>query len=187
MPAVAVTPVFLQHVQDHPHGKFPGRLLRRGQVIGGVDEHLVNGIHVHVFRRNVFQINLIYPRAVFHIIGHPGRRNEIIQFQPAVRRQCRGKMGFPGKSPARSLSAALGVDLLYPLNHLEQPGPSRNFPGLQRRGNRQADGLLRAAFVRHHQQRIHGIQLSFHAFHRSIKGLQVNGDIRLLLHASASL
>ena len=68
----------LQHIQDHFPGKFPGCFAGRGQVIGQIDKDLINGVNMDVFRCNVFQVQLVDPGALFHVEGHSGRRNDIV-------------------------------------------------------------------------------------------------------------
>ena len=51
------------------------------KIVGSINENLVDGIGVDVLRRNVLQIDLVYPCAVFNVVGHPRRRNNIIQLQ----------------------------------------------------------------------------------------------------------
>ena len=74
--------------------------------------------------------------------------------------------------PARGLPLPLGIDLPHPLHHLEQPGPTGNAIGFQGWGDRQADGLFRAALVRHHQVGGHSVQVPLHALHGGVKAVQ---------------
>ena len=81
------------------------------------------------------------------------------------------------------IPSALGVDLGYPLYHLEKPGPSGDPIGFQRGSNRQTDRLFRAPLVRYHQIGGHGIQPPLHTFHRGIEAFQITANIGPFFHA----
>ena len=101
-----------------------------------------------------------------------------IRFQPP---------GIPGlfrELLPRGLQLPQGIGLLHLLHHLEKTGTPRNTKTLEAWGHCQADGLLGAAGIRHHQIGGQGIQPAFNALHRGIEGLQINGDIIFLLHPS---
>ena len=71
---------------NHFYGQLPGRLPVGMQIGAHIHEYLVDGIDMHILRRNIVQIYLIYLRAVFQIIRHTGRRYNVIQ---RVFRMCR--------------------------------------------------------------------------------------------------
>ena len=77
--------------------------------------------------------------------------------------------GSPGELTPRCSLLPLCVDLLDPLHHLEQPCPAGDTIGFQRGRNGQADCLLSAPLIRHHQVRGHGVQPTLYAFHTCVK------------------
>ena len=175
-----------QHVQNELHGEIARGQAGGGEVFGGVDEHLVDGIHVNVLRVYIFDIDAVDARAVFHIARHLRRRDQIGELPRGIGLYLGGQAGFSGEGMAGRGGQANGVDGVHTLNHLEQPRTTRHAPRLQRRGDGQTDGLLGAAFVRDDQMDVHGIQPAQHAFHRREKGLEINGHIGAFAHASSS-
>ena len=75
---------FLQHRRHELLGKGAGGEAVQGQVAGGVDEHLVDGVNVDVLRRHILQVNFINFCGNIHIIGHAGRRHDVVQRQGGV-------------------------------------------------------------------------------------------------------
>ena len=176
----------LQHIQDDPHGKLPGIAFVRVQVVGHVHQHLVNRIIVDVLGRDVFQVHVVDPGAPLHVMGHPGRSHDVVHRQARVCFQFRIAEGGAAELPPRCGAEPLGVDLLDPLNYLEQPRPAGDAPGFQAGGDRQADGLLRPAQVRHHKVGGQGIEAALNALHGCVEALEINGEIRSLFHSAAS-
>ena len=72
---------FLQYLQNDPHGKLAGGAAQGSQVVGGIDENLIDGIDMNILRRHMTKIYAVYFRADFHISCHPWRRNNIAQLQ----------------------------------------------------------------------------------------------------------
>ena len=68
-----------QYIQNDPLGERPGSAPIRFQIGGGVNEYFVNGIDMDILGRDVFQIYIVNPRAVHHIMLHAGRRNDIVE------------------------------------------------------------------------------------------------------------
>lgn len=134
-----------------------------------------------VFRCNVFQVQLVDPGALFHVEGHSGRRNDIVDgiFRMGKKLACIA--GSPGKLVPRRVFLPHVVGLFDPLFHLKKPGPSRNPICLQRRGNRKTDRLRCTGRIRHHQIRHHRIQPPPGTFHGCIKGFQIDAQISAVL------
>ena len=74
----------LEHIPDHFHGQIPGGQAVGIQIVGYIHEHLIDGVDVDILGRNVFQVNVVDAGAEFHVVGHPGRRDEIRERQGRV-------------------------------------------------------------------------------------------------------
>ena len=159
-----------QHIPDNLRCQLSCRHLVRIQIAGHIHKHLVYGIHMDILRSRVFQINIINTAAVLQIQCHSGYGRHKIHLQLRHILQLDRMGRSPGKRLSRSLFLPFCIHFPHFLHHLEQPGPSRNPISLQRRRNRQADGLIRTAFICHYQIRIHGIQPPLNALYRSVKG-----------------
>ena len=152
-----------QDVPDHADGEFVRRAAIGFQVRRGVDEHLVNRIDMDVFGGDVLQIHPVHLCTDRHIMGHPGFcGDEIDLLQMPV--------------------AAFGVDHLQALLDLEEARPAGDAEGFQGGGDRQADGFVGAGLVGYHQPRRERIQSARDALGRSVKRLQVDGDIGSGIH-----
>ena len=119
----------------------------RLQISRNVHEDLVDGIHDDIFRGDVFQIDAVNLRAVFHVVRHTRRGNHKIncKFRPAV--QFREGTGCAVQIPPRRFPAPLVVHLGDALLYLEQPAAARYAKGFDCRGRRQADSLVRPTFI----------------------------------------
>ena len=159
----------LQHIQNHRPGQLPGAHPIRPEIGRGVNEHLVNGIDMHILRRDVLQIDLIDPAADLHVARHLRRGGHIVKGKRRIGPEFRIPEGRTGKPASGRLLLPQGVHLPHLLHHLKEPRPPGDPVRLEGRGYRQTDGLLRAAYVRHDQIGGHGIQPPVHAFHRRIK------------------
>ena len=137
-----------------------------------------------IFRRHIFQINLIDFRTVIHIIGHPRRRGNIIHRQLRRPFQFRTMNGCAGQPMSRRHAPTLCIDFPYFLNDLKQPRPSGNTIGLQGRRNRKTDGFLCPAGICNDQIHRHRVQPALDRFYRSIEGFQINGYIGRFFHDS---
>ena len=84
--------------------------------------------------------------------------------------------------PSSRCAPPLVVHLSHALHHLKESCASADAVCFQRRRYRQADGLLGAAYVGHDKIGGQGVKSPVHTFHRSVKRLQVNGDILPFLH-----
>ena len=173
----------LQNVQDDGPGQLPCRHLVGVQVVGDIHEHLVDGVGVDVLRSDIFQIHLIDSRTPINVVCHPGQSHDVVQGQRGVLPHLRVVPGCAGELPAGGALPPPGVDLLYPLHHLEQPGPAGDAIGFQWGRHSQADGLSCTAQVRYHKVGSHGVQAPFHALHTGVKTFEIAADIGSLLHA----
>ena len=152
------------------------------QVVGGVDEHLVDGVDMDILRGRVLEIDVIDARAVVHIIRHAGRGDDIVKLQGGIVFKLRGIGGFARKAVARGFRPPPGIDTPDRLHDLKQPRPPGNPVGFQRRRNRKADGLLRAALVRHDQIGCQRVLPQLPALDGGIEAFQINRDIGFLRH-----
>ena len=168
------------HVTDDFSCKIVSRQAIQLQIGCGIQKNLVNGVYMNVLGRHIFQINLIDLAADGHITGHLGWCNDIINGQRRISKQLHIMAGAPLQFSAGCISGTLTIGLLNFLHHFKQPCPSRDPIGFQGRTDRQTNGLFRTAGICNHQIGGHGIQSAFHALHRSVKGLQINGDITFL-------
>ncbi len=170
----------VQHVLDHPPRQFMGGKAVQGQVIGRVDEDLVDGIDMDVLGGNVLEIDLVDFRAHLHVQGHP--RDGDLEAQGQVRILLDGRVvgGFAGEPCPPGPG---GIDLPDLLLYLEEPSPPGDAVGFERRGYGEADGLVRPGGVGHHEVRRQGIQAPLRAFHGGIERLEVDGDVSpFLIH-----
>ena len=154
---------FLQHILYDPKGQLMWSSLVGVEVVGNIHEHLINAVHMDVFRGNVFQIDLIDPDTVVDVKSHPRWRNDKVNPDVPVPVKYRLIIG-------RGRSIPSAVQLPYFLFHFKKPGSPGDSPLFQCRGHGQANGLVCPAFVCHHQVCCQRIQPPLPAFHRSIKG-----------------
>ena len=167
---------------DQFHCEVAGGEFVEFQIRSRVDEHLVDGIDVDVVRRDVFQIDAVNLRTDLDVTRHSRHGNDVIQFQGRVRRQFRSARGFAAEAVSRREAQPLGVDLPDLLHHFEQTRSSGDAAGFQRRGDCEADRLVRPGLIGHHQIGRERVELPVGALRRGVKGLQVNGDIILIHH-----
>ena len=172
-----------QHVQDHPHGKLPRGKFIGIQIFGRVDEHLVDGIHVDVLRRDIVEVNIIDLRTTLDVMRHARPGNDIVERQRGRGFQFQVAAGCPREGPSRCAKAPLRVHLLHLLHDFEQPRPARDAIRLEGGGDCKADRLFRAAFVCNDEVGGHRVEPAFRAFHRSVEGFEVDAKICPLCHA----
>ena len=158
-----------EDVEDHLAGE-----LRRGhvverEVVGDVDEDLVDGVHQKVLHGDVAQVDLDDPLRVLHVVLHARRGDDQVELLGRVGRQLRGKCRSAAETPSRREQFTGCVDLADALAHLEKPRAPGNPVRLQGRRNREADCLVRAALVRHDQIDIQRVQTALHGFDRRVK------------------
>ena len=140
----------VQHVLDHPPRQFMGGKAVQGQVIGRVDEDLVDGIDMDVLGGNVLEIDLVDLRAHFHVQGHPRDGDLEAQGQVRILPDFRIVGGFAGEP---CLPGPGGIDLPDLLLYLEEPSPPGDAVGFERRGYGEADGFVRPGSIGHHEVR----------------------------------
>ena len=133
----------LEDALDEPHRELMGRQAVHPQILRGVDEHLVDGIDVDVVRRDVPHVDGEDVLADLHVPRHSRRRDDVAEFQCGVRAQFGGVARLAREAVVRRVPQSHGVRLTHLLHDLEEPRPSGDAAGLQRRRDRQADGLLR--------------------------------------------
>ena len=175
----------VQHIEND----FP-RQLTRGQAVGlkvagHVHEHLVNGVHNHVLRRDIFHVNGINPAAVRHIMRHMRRCDDEIHRKRRIFPQFRSRVRRAGECVSGRTALPLGVDLLDALTYLKQPSAAGKAVAFERRRDCQTDGLVRAGLVRDNKVRVERIEVTLPTLHGGIKGFQVDGKVGAGLHGYA--
>ena len=172
----------LQYVQDDLHSEITGAETVGPEVVRHVHQDLVDGVIDNILRRDIFEVHVVDPGTPLHVMSHPGRSHDVVHRQAGVRFQLGVTGGGAGKLTTRCLAGTISVDLLDPLDHLEEPRPSGDAPGFQGGRHRQADGLLRPAQVRHNEVGGQGVQAPFNTLDGGVKTFQVTGDISPVPH-----
>ena len=160
---------FAQNIQNNPHRQLPRRQAVKFKILRYIYKHLVHRINDDILRRHITQINFVNSRAVFHIIGHPRRRNNKIQCQLRLGLQLRIRARRTAKLPARSSKTPRGIYLLHTLLHLKQAPAPRNTVAFQRRRHRQTNSFVSPPLIRHYQISIQRIKSALTTFYRRIK------------------
>ena len=160
---------FAQNIQNNTHRQLPRRQAVKLKILRYVHKYLVHRIDDDILRRHITQINFVNSRAVFHIIGHPRRRNNKIQCQLRLGLQLRIRARRTAKLPARSSKTPRGIYLLHTLLHLKQAPAPRNTVAFQRRRHRQTNSFVSPPFIRHYQISIQRIKSALTTFYRRIK------------------
>ena len=129
----------------------------------GVDEHLVDAVDVNVLRRHVLEIDAVDLRGDLFVQRHLRRRDHIGDLAVMLR-------------------------LIQPdgLLRLEQPWSGSHAHGLQRRADRQADGLVGPALIRHQQVECQRVLVPLDTFDAGVVALEVDGDIHVGSQSLAS-
>ena len=161
-------------VRDHPLRELPPGQPVGAKVGGRVDHHLVDRVDVNILRRDIFKVDLVSPGAVLHVERHAGHRGDVVRLEVRVGRELprvRGASvrGASGKFPLRDLPEAERVDFLHFPDDLEEVGPPRQPEGLERRRDREADGLLGPRGVRHDQVGGERVEPELPALHGGIE------------------
>ena len=115
-------------------------------------------------------------------MGHPGRSHQVIQGQLRVGLHIRVMPGGAGELPSGGFLPPLGVYLRHPLHHFKQPCPPGNAIRFEGGRDRQTDGFIGPALVRHHQIGGQRVQAALNALHGSVKAAKINGKINALFH-----
>ena len=116
-----------------------------------INEHLVYGIHMDILGSNVFEIDIIDPSAVFHIVSHSRRCGNITESQGWVSCEHGGVIRFAIEFMTRCIVFALPIDLLNLLDNFKQSCSAGDTVSFQRRRNRKADGFLGSADICNHK------------------------------------
>ena len=169
-----------QNVQNDFHGELAGCKFVGAEVVGCIDEHLVDGIDMDILRRHILQVHIVDLGAGFHILSHLGRGYNIVDSQLRMGFQLGIIVGCPCEGATGSLALALCIGLLDLLHYLKEPRPAGDAVLLQSRRNGKADGFLRAAQIRHHKVGGHGVQVSLHTLDAGVKAFQIYCDIGTL-------
>ena len=98
-----------------------------GQVGGGVNKNLVNGVGVDIVRGDELQIGLVDPGGDLQIPGHAGRCSNEFDLQTGVFFQSLGICRSPGKVESSVLAPQC---LLLPDRSLQPLGVGRARPGI---------------------------------------------------------
>ena len=177
----------LADIADDRGRQLPGAHLICTQISAHIHEHLIDRIDMDILGSHILQIDLIDLLAVCHVKRHARLRDDIRERQHRILAERIIRIRFPAQIAKRGTPLTVPVDLLHLLDDFEKTGTAGNAILLQRRRDRQADRLLAAPLIRHHQICVERVKTAFHAFHRSIKRLQVDGHIALFpCHFSSS-
>ena len=172
----------VQHILYDHAGKVMGAHAAGPDIIRGIHEHLVNGVDVHIVHRDVFEINIHDPCAVFHVVSHARRRCDIIQLQRRIPRKLLRIPGLALEHMSGRTAQPLGVDFLDALHHLEQSGAAGDAVGFEGGRDGKTDRFLRAAGVGHDKIGRERVARALPALDGGIEALEVNGDIGFVGH-----
>ena len=111
----------LDHIQNNLSGKFTGRQLVGGKVVGHIYEHLIDGVDNNILRGNVFQVDLVDPGAVFHVIGHPRWCDDKVNLHLRVFLQFREEVGLALQHSAGSIMPTSNICFLDSLLDFKEP------------------------------------------------------------------
>ena len=101
------------------------RCLLIGLEIGSqVNEHLINRVHMNIFRGYEFQIHIIDPGTGFHVVRHPGRGHDITERQGWIALQFGIIIGFSLQFTTRCFASAVSVDFLHTLDNFKKSCPA---------------------------------------------------------------
>ena len=109
---------------------------------------------MNILGAHILQINIVDLRGIFHVLRHLRLRDREL-----------------------NLFARASLYIAHLLIHLEKSRTPRNPVSLERRRHREANRLLGAAFVGHHQLRLQRVKTTEDTFHRGKERLEVYGCI----------
>ena len=135
---------------------------------------------MNILRSDVLQIDVVDPRAVVHVVLHPGLSRDEIEFQLRMSGQFLTVAGTPRKIADPQFSEsfkALRIMKFYFLCDLKKPRAARDPDGLERRRYCQADRLFCPAAVCHHKISRQRVQAALIAFHRGVERFKIYGRI----------
>ena len=136
-----------KHIEDDLHGEIMGGELVGVQVVRHIHEHLVDGVDYDVLRRNVLEVDLIDAGAVFHIVRHPGWRDDEVNRQRRVCLQLREEVRRAFQSASRCVVLPSGIRFLHALLDFKQPSAPGDTVALEGRRDGKADSLVCPAFI----------------------------------------
>ena len=139
------------------------------QIIGHIHKNLIDRIHMHILRCYIFQIDIINPCTVLHVIRHPRRCCNIPQRQLWIRRQLCSKKRLSLQTVSRCLFSSLRIDTPDCFNHFKKSGTSRYPIAFQGRRDRQTYCFLCSTGIGNNKVRGERIQSPLHTLHRCIK------------------
>ena len=113
-----------KNVKDHLHGKFPCSQLVGLQIIGDVNEYLIDGVWMNVLGCYIFQIHLIDPGTVIHIVCHAWRCYDVVDGKRGILHQLSVIGGCAGLDAVIRI-LPFCISFLDFLNHFKQPGSAR--------------------------------------------------------------
>ena len=116
----------LHHVKDHLWCQFLRRHMIGVQIMRHIHKNLIDGVHMHIFRRNISQINVVNLCTVFHIECHSWLCCHISDGKLRVFLQFVRKTGASLKHSFRQLLRSLLIDLFHTLYDFKKPRSSRN-------------------------------------------------------------
>ena len=115
-----------QHITNDGHGKIVRGHFVDTEIIRNIQKNFVAGINMHIFRCDIFQINLIDIRTVTHISSHLRFGYNVIQLKSRIGIQFLRQIRFPFKFLRAEAFQTVGINHLYLLNHFKKSRSSRN-------------------------------------------------------------
>lgn len=97
-----------------------GRELVGVKVVGDIHEYLINGVNHDVFRRDIFQVDIVNPGAVLHVVSHARRGDNEINRKVRIIQQLGMKVGGPFQPMPRRVMLPSGIGFPYSLLDLKQ-------------------------------------------------------------------
>ena len=121
---------------------------------------------------NVFEIDIIDPSAVFHIVSHSRRCCDITESQGGGSFKFYGVIRFAVEFMTRCIVFTLPIDLFNLLDYLKQSCSAGDTVSFQRRRNRKADGFLCPADICNHKIGRQRIKPARYALNGGIKAFK---------------
>ena len=159
----------IKYIADHLYSQFPGSHLICPEIRCSINEHLIYGVNMDIFRSDILKVYLINLTTDLHIMCHLWRSDHIIHCQRRILFQLRVLAGRTAKLMPRCSLTAQCVDFPDFLHYFKQSRPARDSIGLERRRDRKTDCFLRPALIRYHQICCHRVQPPLHTLYRGIK------------------
>ena len=166
-----------QYMSNHTSCQLVCCHLVCSQIVGHIHKDFIDRIDMNVLGRHILHVDAVNTGTIVDVIGHTGRCHMIGDSQRRIGFQLIVVGRLAGELSVGSSAAAFVVHLPHPLHHLEQTRTSRQPVLLQRRGHRQADGLLRAAGISHYQIGSQRVKTTLDTLHRGVERLEVDSDV----------